>query len=193
LAVARVGCALVAQPAAGGPTWRGERATYRSQEYVRALPATGTCAAGREPGKFPLAAGGWLRPSGSSAPAMTSSAYLPFLIQALLAAAITGGVLAASHLFGQRFKKNKIKDSAYECGIAAEGLIHTRFSVKFYLTALLFMLFDLEVVILIPWTFVYREFLANHIAILGPMLFFIGVLVLGLVYEVKKGALEWEK
>jgi NADH-quinone oxidoreductase subunit A len=49
------------------------------------------------------------------------------------------------------------------------------------------------VVILIPWTFIYREFLANQIAILGPILFFIGVLVLGLVYEVKKGALQWEK
>ena len=124
---------------------------------------------------------------------MTSSAYLPFLIQAVLAAAITGGVIGASHLFGQRARKNKIKDSAYECGVPAEGVIHTRFSVKFYLTALLFMLFDLEVVILIPWTFIYREFLANHIAILGPMLFFIGVLTLGLVYEVKKGALQWEK
>ncbi len=124
---------------------------------------------------------------------MTSAAYLPFLIQALLAALITGGVIAASHLFGQRAKPNKIKDSAYECGVPAEGLIHTRFSVKFYLTALLFLLFDLEVVILIPWSFIYREFLANHISILGPMLFFIGVLILGLIYEVKKGALQWEK
>ena len=124
---------------------------------------------------------------------MSSSDYLPFLIQAALAAAITGGVIGASHLFGQRFKRNRIKDSAYECGIQAEGLMHTRFSVKFYLTALLFMLFDLEVVILIPWTFIYREFLAGGIAILGPILFFLGVLVLGLVYEVKKGALEWEK
>jgi NADH-quinone oxidoreductase subunit A len=124
---------------------------------------------------------------------MTSSAYLPFLIQAVLAAAITGGVIAASHLFGQRFKKNKIKDTAYECGIAGEGVIHTRFSVKFYLTALLFMLFDLEIVILIPWTFIYREFLANHIAIFWPIMFFIGVLILGLFYEIKKGALQWEK
>lgn len=124
---------------------------------------------------------------------MSSSDYLPFLIQAALAAAITGGVIGASHLFGQRFKRNRIKDSAYECGVPAEGLMHTRFSVKFYLTALLFMLFDLEVVILIPWTFIYREFLAGGIAILGPILFFLGVLVLGLVYEVKKGALEWEK
>ena len=124
---------------------------------------------------------------------MTASAYLPFLVQALLAAAITGGIIGASHLFGQRSKASKIKDSAYECGVAGEGLVHTRFSVKFYLTALLFMLFDLEVVILVPWTFIYREFLHNQIAILGPILFFIGVLVLGLVYEIKKGALEWEK
>ncbi|MEY4006750.1 MAG: hypothetical protein RLZZ221_2846, partial [Verrucomicrobiota bacterium] len=92
---------------------------------------------------------------------MTSADYLPFLIQAALAALITGGVIGASHLFGQRFRPNKIKDSAYECGVAGEGLVHTRFSVKFWLTALLFMLFDLEVVILIPWTFIYREFLAG--------------------------------
>lgn len=124
---------------------------------------------------------------------MNASAYLPFLIQAALAAVITGAVVGASHLFGQRAKRNKIKDTAYECGIPGEGLTHTRFSVKFYLTALLFMLFDLEVVILIPWTFIYREFLANHIAILGPIAFFIGVLVLGLVYELKKGALQWER
>ena len=124
---------------------------------------------------------------------MTSAAYLPFPIQAVLAAAITGGVIGASHLFGQRAKHTKIKDSAYECGVAGHGLVHTRFSVKFYVTALLFMLFDLEIVILVPWTFIYREFLHNQIAILGPVLFFIGVLVLGLVYEIKKGALEWEK
>lgn len=124
---------------------------------------------------------------------MTASAYLPFLIQVLLAAIITGGVVGASHFFGQRAKHTKIKDSAYECGVPSEGLVHTRFSVKFYLTALLFMLFDLEVVILIPWTFIYREFLANHIAILGPIMFFLGVLVLGLLYEVKKGALQWER
>jgi NADH-quinone oxidoreductase subunit A len=124
---------------------------------------------------------------------MSSADYLPFLIQAILAAGIGAAIIGASHFFGQRPKENAIKDSAYECGLASVGVIHTRFSVKFYLTALLFMLFDLEVVILIPWCFVYRDFLANHISILCPILFFIGVLVLGLVYEVKKGALEWEK
>ena len=124
---------------------------------------------------------------------MNSAAYLPFLIQAVLAAVITGGVIAASHLFGQRAKHTKIKDSAYECGIKADGPVHTRFSVKFYVTVMLFILFDIEVVFLIPLCFIYRDFLANHISILGPMLFFLGVLVIGLFYEVKKGALEWEK
>jgi len=124
---------------------------------------------------------------------MTSAAYLPFLIQAVLAAGITGVVILSSHLLGQKGKHTKIKDSAYECGIPGEGVVHTRFSVKFYVTALLFMLFDLEIVILVPWVFIYREFLHEHISILAPILFFIFVLVLGLVYEVKKGALEWER
>ena len=124
---------------------------------------------------------------------MTASAYLPFLIQAFLAGAITAVIIICSNLFGQRSRGSEIKDSAYECGIPAEGIIHTRFSVKFYLTALLFMLLDLEIVILIPWSFVFREFLAHKVAILGPGLFFIGVLVLGLFYEVRKGALDWEK
>ncbi len=124
---------------------------------------------------------------------MSSAAYLPFLIQAVLAAAITGLIIGASHLLGQRSKHTRIKDSAYECGMPGEGVIHTRFSVKFYVTALLFMLFDLEIVILVPWVLIYREFLHQHLSILGPMLFFIAVLVLGLVYEVRKGALEWER
>jgi NADH-quinone oxidoreductase subunit A len=122
-----------------------------------------------------------------------TSAYLPFLIQAVLAAGVTGVVIGMSVLLGQRAKHTAIKDSAYECGVPSEGVVHTRFSVKFYVTALLFMLFDLEIVILVPWTFIYREFLHQHIAIVGPILFFIFVLVLGLVYEIKKGALEWER
>ena len=124
---------------------------------------------------------------------MISADYIPFLIQALLAGGITAFIIGASHFFGQRAKLNKIKDSAYECGVPSEGIVHTRFSVKFFLTALLFMLFDLEIVILVPWTFIYREFLVNQISIIGPVFFFIGVLVLGLIYEVKKGALDWEK
>src|SRR5579863_8948290 len=122
-----------------------------------------------------------------------SSAYLPFVIQAVLAAAVTGTVIGLSVLCGQRAKHTAIKDAAYECGVPSQGVVHTRFSVKFYVTALLFMLFDLEIVILIPWVTIYREFLHLHVPIFGPILFFIFVLVLGLVYEVKKGALEWER
>jgi NADH-quinone oxidoreductase subunit A len=124
---------------------------------------------------------------------MATAAYLPFLIQAALAAALTGVIIGASHLLGQRAKHTRIKDSAYECGVPGEGVVHTRFSVKFYVTALLFMLFDLEIVILVPWVFIYREFLHQHISILGPILFFMFVLVLGLFYEIRKGALEWER
>jgi NADH-quinone oxidoreductase subunit A len=103
------------------------------------------------------------------------------------------GIIAASHLFGQRSRGSAIKDSAYECGMLSEGKSSTRFSVKFYVTAMLFILFDIEVIFLVPWTFVYREFLQAGIPILAPALFFIGVLVLGLVYEYKKKALEWER
>ncbi|PTY03210.1 NADH-quinone oxidoreductase subunit I [Opitutaceae bacterium EW11] len=124
---------------------------------------------------------------------MTSSAYLPILVQLCLATLVAGVVIAASHLVGQRARKNAIKDTAYECGVKPEGVVHTRFSVKFYVTAMLFILFDIEVVFLIPWAFIYREFLSQHIAIFWPIMVFIGVLVLGLFYEMKKGALEWEK
>jgi len=124
---------------------------------------------------------------------MASAAYLPFVVQAALAASITAVIIGTSHLLGQRARHTPIKDSAYECGIAGQGVVHTRFSVKFFVTALLFMLFDLEIVILLPWVFIYREFLHQHISVLGPILFFIFVLTLGLVYEVRKGALEWER
>jgi NADH-quinone oxidoreductase subunit A len=123
-----------------------------------------------------------------------SADYLPLLIQLILAAGLAIVIVGVSHLMGERRKKQTaITDTAYECGVKAEGLVHTRFSVKFYITAMLFILFDIEVVFLIPWAFIYRDFLANNLSILGPILFFFGVLVLGLFYEVKKGALEWEK
>jgi NADH-quinone oxidoreductase subunit A len=124
---------------------------------------------------------------------MSLADFFPVLVQGVLAAGLAAVIIVASHVFGQRGSRNRIKNSAYECGIPADGQAHTRFSVKFYVTAMLFILFDIEVVFLIPWVFVYRDFLAVGIPILMPVLFFIGVLVLGLVYEMKKGALEWER
>ena len=124
---------------------------------------------------------------------MTIADFAPILIQLVLAVGLAVGVIVVSHLMGQRSAPNRIKDSAYECGIPAQGQAHTRFSVKFYVTAMLFILFDIEVVFLIPWVFVHREFVAAGIPILLPVLFFLGVLILGLFYEVRKGALDWEK
>lgn len=125
---------------------------------------------------------------------MTSIDFLPILIQCILAATLAITIIAASHLLGQRVRqRTAIKDTPYECGVKVEGIVRSRFSVKFYVTVMLFILFDIEVVFLIPWSFIYRDFLANNLSILGPILFFIGVLVLGLFYEIKKGALEWEK
>lgn len=121
--------------------------------------------------------------------------YFPILVQILFAAALALIILGASTLFGQRAKKTSIKDSAYECGIPTTPgeTGHVRFSVKFYVTAMLFILFDVEIVFLIPWVLVFRDFLAASIPILLPVLFFIFILVLGLLYEIKKGALEWER
>ncbi|MFT4901944.1 MAG: NADH-quinone oxidoreductase subunit A [Lentimonas sp.] len=119
--------------------------------------------------------------------------YYPILIQFSIATGIGVVVLIASHIFGQRGTHNPIKDSAYECGMLAEGSGHARFAVKFYVTAMLFILFDIEVVFLIPWVLIFREFLAANLPILLPVFFFLSVLILGLVYELKKGAIEWEQ
>lgn len=124
---------------------------------------------------------------------MGPQAYLPVLIQVLLVVGLAVLILGASALIGARAKRNKIKDSAYECGMLPIGEAHPRFSVKFYIAAMLFILFDIEIVFLIPWVMIYRDFIAANIPILVPVFFFLFVLILGLVYEIKKGALEWER
>ena len=129
----------------------------------------------------------------AAAESQSLSTYLPVLVQVVLGLSIPAIILLASHVFGQRAKGNYIKDKAYECGLPMEGKPHPRFAVKFYVTAMLFILFDIEVVFLVPWALVYREFLAAGIALTAATVVFLGVLVLGLAYEFKRGALEWEK
>lgn len=119
--------------------------------------------------------------------------YLPILIQVVVAIVIASGILLTSQLLGQRGRRNPIKDTAYECGILPIGKEKTQFSVKFYVVAMLFILFDIEIVFLLPWVLVYREFFTAAIPILMPGLFFIGILIVGLLYEIKKGGLKWEK
>ena len=123
---------------------------------------------------------------------MAIADYLPVFIQAVLALLLATVILAASYFFGQRIQRTRFNDTPYECGIDPVGKIHPRFSVKFYITAMLFILFDIEIVFLVPWTLIYREFIALHIPILLPVFFFLAVLVIGLIYELKKGALDWD-
>ncbi|GHC00458.1 NADH-quinone oxidoreductase subunit A [Cerasicoccus arenae] len=119
--------------------------------------------------------------------------YLPVMIQLLLAAVIAAAILIASHIFGQRARGNYASDSAYECGMLEESKPHPKFSVKFYVVAMLFILFDIEMVFMIPWVLIYRELLSVGILSVWPIFFFLGVLTLGLVYEMKKKGLEWER
>jgi NADH-quinone oxidoreductase subunit A len=120
------------------------------------------------------------------------SDYLPVLVQIVLATGFAVASLVASALLGKRALRNKMKDSAYECGMLPIGGGQARFSVKFYLVAMLFVLFDIEVVFLYPWAVVYREQMAAGAGIfLGAMLGFVGILFVAYLYALKKGALEW--
>ncbi len=120
--------------------------------------------------------------------------YVPVVMLFLLAVLITGGMLLGSVLLGQRGRRSKIKDTAYECGMIPVGRGGARLSVKFYLVAMLFILFDIEVVFLYPWAVVYRELLAQPATsnlIFFAMLSFLGVLMVGYVYALKRKAFDW--
>lgn len=120
--------------------------------------------------------------------------YLPILIQVLVAIGFAMSALGASVLLGKTTRRNRTKDTAYECGMIAEGDSQPRFSVKFYLVAMLFILFDLEIVYMYPWALVYREHIAQHgSGIFWSMLCFVTVLTLGYVYALRKGALDWKR
>jgi NADH-quinone oxidoreductase subunit A len=129
--------------------------------------------------------------------------YFPVFLLLVLGAALGGGQLFASWLLGKRGARNPVKDSAYECGIESVGGVHTRFSVKFYLVAVLFILFDIEVVFLYPWAvhfgggtpaaggpFAGRAELVQFL--FWEMLVFMVILFLGWYWVVKKKALDWE-
>jgi len=118
--------------------------------------------------------------------------YLPVLMLGVLAVLFTGGMLVGSVLLGKSARRNATKDTAYECGMIPIGEGNTRLSVKFYLVAMLFILFDIEVVFLYPWAVVYKDMLqTNASLILGGMLSFLGILFIGYLYAFKKRALDW--
>jgi NADH-quinone oxidoreductase subunit A len=120
--------------------------------------------------------------------------YIPILLQIIVAIGFAASALIVSLILGQTAKSNRTKDTAYECGMVADTGPQPRFSVKFYLVAMLFILFDIEVVFLFPWAVIYRDFISQH----GPGIFwsmftFVGVLTVGYIYAIKKGVLDWKR
>ena len=122
-------------------------------------------------------------------PTSLTETYFPVLLQALLAMALAAGLLTASRLLGKRVR-NKVKDMPYESGIVPTGDARQRFSVKFYLVAMLFILFDIEAIFLYPWAVVFRDL---RMAGFVEMLIFVVLILSGFFYIWKKGALDWSK
>jgi NADH-quinone oxidoreductase subunit A len=125
--------------------------------------------------------------------------YLPVVILGAFALGFVVISSIASALLGNlvnrnRLTPNRMKDTAYECGMLPEGGGTPRLSVKFHLVAMLFILFDIELVFLYPWAVVYKEQLAqNATVILASMASFLGILFFGYVYALKKHAFEWRR
>jgi len=115
--------------------------------------------------------------------------YLPLLLMLIVCALTFGGMIVVSTWLGPRKKTNPVKDTPFECGMRPFGLPLERFSVRFYLVAMLFILFDLEIVFLFPWAVVFRSLGGRGVV---SVLIFIAILGAGYLYAWKKGALEWE-
>jgi NADH-quinone oxidoreductase subunit A len=118
--------------------------------------------------------------------------YLPVLVMMAAGVFIGGTVLVLTSLFGPNVP-NRTKDSAIECGVQpAKSSKGNRVSVRFYLVAILFLLFDIETVFFYPWAVIYKKSLSTGSFIMIEMLAFILVLLVGYVYVLRKGALDWE-
>ena len=118
--------------------------------------------------------------------------YFPVLVQVVIAAAVAAGLVGGSFLLGKKIR-NRVKDTPYECGINPTGSARERFSVKFYLVAMVFILFDIEAIFLYPWVVVYRELNLSGGQFFGfiEMLLFIVLVLAGFFYIWKKGVLDW--
>ncbi|MBI2339272.1 MAG: NADH-quinone oxidoreductase subunit A [Deltaproteobacteria bacterium] len=119
--------------------------------------------------------------------------FLPILLVFIMAALFAGAFLGLSAILGPK-KPNPSKLSVYECGLEPVGDARERFSVKFFLVAMLFILFDIEVVFLIPWAVLYKGFIAEGMGLfmLIEMGIFMAILAIGLLYVWRKGGLEWK-
>lgn len=124
------------------------------------------------------------------------SAYLPVLLMFIVAAAFAVTMIGLSQMVGQR-KRTRTKLMPYECGKDPVGSARERFSVKFYLIAMLFILFDIEVIFLVPWAVVFKQLSSPQYGmknlIFFEMILFIALLAAGLIYVIKKGAFDWSE
>ena len=119
--------------------------------------------------------------------------FVPLLIMMALASGMAFSLLKGADLLGPR-RRNLIKQSTYESGMDPVGTARERYSVKFYLVAMIFIVFDVEVVFLYPWAVGFRQFIDAGVAfgVLGVVGVFILILAIGLLYDIKKGGLEFE-
>jgi NADH-quinone oxidoreductase subunit A len=124
-------------------------------------------------------------------PQSLTEVYFPILVQAALAMALAAGLLTVSFLLGKRVS-NRVKETPYESGITPTGDARQRFSVKFYLVGMLFILFDIEAIFLYPWVVVFREPGMAKLAFV-EMLVFVVLILSGFFYIWKKGALDWSE
>jgi NADH-quinone oxidoreductase subunit A len=119
--------------------------------------------------------------------------YLPLVLQILVALGLAAFMVGASFLLGKH-KRSRTKLGAYECGMDPVGDARGRFSVKFYMVAMLFILFDVEAVFMLPWAVIYRRLPAitgSRLFGFWEMLVYIGFVAVGLFYVWKKGILNW--
>ncbi|MCK6601805.1 MAG: NADH-quinone oxidoreductase subunit A [Bacteroidetes bacterium] len=114
--------------------------------------------------------------------------YLPVLLLIVLAVAFGAGSLLLTGLIGPK-RPNQVKNSAYESGMEPVGTAHERYSVKYYMVAMLFVIFDVEILFMYPWAVQFR--MLGLFAFI-EMILFIGLLFAGYYYIIKKGVLEWE-
>jgi NADH-quinone oxidoreductase subunit A len=114
--------------------------------------------------------------------------YIPILLMLLLAIGFIGVTMIATHWLGPK-RKTKVKLESFECGIEPRGNARQAFPIKYFLVAILFVLFDIEVIFMYPWAVNFREL---KIAGFLEMILFMSLLLVGYLYIIKKKALEWE-
>jgi len=120
-------------------------------------------------------------------------AYLAVFVIIVIALTITTVILLLNKLLGQRPNEvTRIKGDTYECGVQYEGDAHQQFSVRYYLIGIIFLIFDVEVVFMYPWSLVYKSYISQGYFIMIEMVIFVLMLLGGYIYLRRRGALNWD-